>query len=160
MCNLGGTANLPIRRMATTATIFLVLVLVGVILSGVSIIVGIVSIVALSHRRVVTLSSSLLLVLTAFAAAIALTSVIAAAVVVATNAAAAALHQWLVVVLPTPLSVILSVIRHLCYCASINTFAAGRRPLSPTFPSRCPIHRLCRSHRWLVVVFSAHPIAY
>ena len=76
MCNLGGTANLPIRGMATTATIFLVLVLVGVILSGVNIIVGIVSIVALSHRRVVTLSSSLLLVLTAFAAAIALTSVI------------------------------------------------------------------------------------
>jgi len=80
--------------MATTAAIFLVLVLVGVILSGVSIIVGIVRIVPSSHRRVVTLSSSLSLVLTAFAAAIALTSVIAAAVVVATNAAAAALRRW------------------------------------------------------------------
>ena len=38
--------------------------------------------------------------------------------------------------------------------------AAGGRPLSPTFTSRCPIHHLCHSCRWLVVAFSAHPAAY
>ena len=38
--------------------------------------------------------------------------------------------------------------------------AAARRPLSPTFASRCPIHLLHRSRRWLVVAFAACPAAY
>jgi hypothetical protein len=94
----GGTANLPIGSAATTAAVFLVLVHIGVILSGISVIAGIIGIVALSL-------SSLLLVLTAFAAAIALASVIPAAIVVAANTAAAAFRGWLVVVSPTPPSV-------------------------------------------------------
>jgi len=106
------------------------------------------------------------LVFTAFATAIASASVITAAVVAAANAAAAALHQWLVVVLPAPLSAARSVIRRFCHPAIINTFAAGRRSLSPTFASRCSIalvqaiHHLCHSRRWLIVTFSARPAAY
>ena len=38
----GGTAKLPIGGAATTTTVFLVLVLIGIILSGVSVVVGIV----------------------------------------------------------------------------------------------------------------------
>jgi hypothetical protein len=30
-------------------------------------------------------------------------------------------------------------------------------PLPSTFASRCPIHHLRHSHRWLVVAFSARP---
>ena len=100
------------------------------------------------------------LVLTAFDAAIDLSSVIAAAVVVAANAAAAALRRWLVAVSSTPSSAAQTVIRHFRHRAIVNTFAAGRRPLSPTFASRCPIHHLRRSHRWLFVAFPAHPAAY
>jgi len=106
------------------------------------------------------------LVLTVFTAAIALASVIAAAVVVAANAAAAALRRWLVVVSSTPSSATRSVIRCFCHRAIVNTFAAGHRPLSPTFASRCsialvpPIHHLCRSRRWLVFAFSACPAAH
>jgi hypothetical protein len=33
-------------------------------------------------------------------------------------------------------------------------------PSPSTFASRCPIHHLRRSRRWLVVAFSAHPAAY
>jgi hypothetical protein len=105
------------------------------------------------------------LVLTAFAAAIALASIIATAVVVAANAATAALRQWLVVVLSTPLSAARSVICRFCQCAIFNTFAAGRRPLSPAFANRCSIalvpaiHHLCHSHQWLVVALSARPAA-
>jgi hypothetical protein len=107
------------------------------------------------------------LVLTAFAAAIALAlSVITAAIVVAANAAAAALHRWLVVVSPTLLSAARSVIRRFRHRAIVNSFAVGRRPLSPTFASRCSIalvpviHHLRRSRQWLVVAFSARPAAY
>ena len=64
------------------------------------------------------------------------------------------------VVSPTPSSAALFVIRHFHHRAIVNTFAAGRRPLSPTFASRCPIHHLRRSHRWLFVAFPAHPAAY
>ena len=96
---------------------------------------------ALSRHLVVPLSAT-----TAFAAPIALVSIIAAAVVVAANAATAALRRWLVVVSPTPLSADRFVIRRFCHRAITNTFAAGRRPLSPNFASRCLIHRLCRSH--------------
>jgi hypothetical protein len=103
---------------------------------------------------------SLSLVFTAFAAAIALASVIAAAVVVAANAAAAALRGWLVVVSPTPLSATQSVIHRFRHRSIVNTFAASRHPLSPAFASRCPIHRLRRSRRWLVVAFSTCPAAY
>ncbi len=107
------------------------------------------------------------LVLTAFAAAsIALAYVITAAIVVAANAAAAALRRWLVVVSPTPLSAAQSVIRRFRHRAIVNTFAVGRRPLSPTFASRCSIalvpaiHHLRRSRQWLVVALSARPAAY
>jgi len=64
------------------------------------------------------------------------------------------------VVSPTPSSAALFVIRRFHHRAIVNTFAAGRRPLSPTFASRCPIHHLRRSRRWLVVAFSARPAAY
>jgi len=64
------------------------------------------------------------------------------------------------VVSPTPSSAARFVIRRFHHRAIVNTFAAGRRPLSPTFASRCPIHHLRRSRRWLVVVFPAHPEAY
>ena len=64
------------------------------------------------------------------------------------------------VVLPTPSSAARFVIRRFHHRAIVNTFAAGRRPLSPTFTSCCPIHHLRRSRRWLVVVFPAHPEAY
>ncbi len=106
------------------------------------------------------------LVLTAFDAAIDLSSVIAAAVVVAANAAAAALRRWLVAVSSTPSSAAQTVIRHFRHRAIINTFAAGCRPLSPTFASHCSItlvpaiHHLCRSRLWLVVALSAQPAAY
>jgi type IV secretory pathway protease TraF len=106
------------------------------------------------------------LVLTAFAAAIALASIITTAVVVVANAATAALQQWLVVVLSTPLSAARSVICRFCQCAIVNTFAAGRRPLSPTFANRCSIalvptiHHLRHSRQWLVVALSARPAAY
>jgi hypothetical protein len=33
-------------------------------------------------------------------------------------------------------------------------------PSPSTFASRCPIHHLRRSRRWLVVAFSARPAAY
>jgi hypothetical protein len=108
----------------------------------------------------------MMLVLTAFAAAIALASVIAAAVVVAANAADAALCRWLVIVSSTPSSAAQSSIRRFCHCGIVNTFAAGRHPLLPTFASHCyialvpAIHHLCRSRRWLDVVFSTHPAAY
>ena len=42
---LGGTANPPIGSSATTAAVFLDLVLVGIILSGISVIVGIIGII-------------------------------------------------------------------------------------------------------------------
>jgi hypothetical protein len=65
------------------------------------------------------------------------------------------------VVSPTLTSATRFVIRRFFHLAIINTFAAGRRPLSPTFfASRCPIHHLRCSRRWLVVAFSAHPAAY
>jgi len=64
------------------------------------------------------------------------------------------------VVLPTPLSAARFVIHRFHHRAIVNTFAAGRRPLSPTFASRCPIHHLCRSLRCLVIAFPAHPAAY
>ena len=81
----GRTANL-------TAAVFLVLVLIGVILSGVSIIVGVIGIVSIFGIVSIAASSSLLLlILTAFAVAIALASVITVALVVVTNATAAAL---------------------------------------------------------------------
>ena len=64
------------------------------------------------------------------------------------------------VVSPTPSSAARFVIRRFHHRAIVNTFAAGRRPLSPTFASRCPIHHLRRSRRWLVVTFPAHPAAY
>jgi len=63
------------------------------------------------------------------------------------------------VVSPTPLSAARFVIRRFHHRAIVNTFAAGRRSLSPTFASRCPIHHLHRSRRWLVVAFPAHPAA-
>jgi len=85
------------------------------------------------------------LVLAAIAAPIALASIITVAVVVAANAATAALRQWLVVVLPTPLSADRSVIRRFRHRAITNMFAAGRRPLSPNFASRCLINQRCRS---------------
>ena len=106
------------------------------------------------------------LVFTAFATAIVSASVIMTAVVAAANAAAAALHQWLVVMLPALLSAARSVIHHFCHRAIVNTFAAGRSPLSPTFTSRCSIalvpaiHHLCHSRWWLVVTFLARPAAY
>jgi hypothetical protein len=130
--------------------VFLVLVLISIIISGVSIVIGIVGIAALSHccRRC------------RFAAASALASVIPAAVVVAANAAAAANHQWLVVVSPTPSSAAQSVIRRFRHCAIVNTFAAISHPPSLTFASRCPIHHLHYSHRWLVVAFSTCTAAY
>jgi hypothetical protein len=65
------------------------------------------------------------------------------------------------VVSPTPTSATRFVIHRFFHLAIINTFAAGRRPLSSTFfASRCPIHHLRRSRRWLVVAFFAHPAAY
>jgi hypothetical protein len=64
------------------------------------------------------------------------------------------------VVSPTPSSAARFVIHRFHHHAIVNTFAAGRRPLSPTFASRCPIHHLRHSHRWLVVEFPAHPAAY
>jgi hypothetical protein len=109
------------------------------------------------------------LVLTAFAVAIAATitlaSVVATAVVVATTAAAAP-HQWLVVVLPPPLSATRSVIHCFRHCAIVNTLVAGCCPLSPTFVSRCSValvpavHHLRHSRRWLVVGFSPRQAAY
>ncbi len=63
-------------------------------------------------------------------------------------------------VLPTLSSAARFVIRRFHHCAIVNTFATGRRPLSPTFASRCPIHHLRRSRRWLVVAFPTHPAAY
>ena len=50
------------------------------------------------------------------------------------------------VVSPTPSSAAVFVIRRFHHRAIVNTFAAGRHPLSPTFASRCPIHHLRRSH--------------
>jgi hypothetical protein len=44
--------------------------------------------------------------------------------------------------------------------STLSPSAAGRRPLSPTFASRCPIHHLRFSCRRLVVAFSARPAAY
>ncbi len=44
--------------------------------------------------------------------------------------------------------------------STLSPPAAGRRPLSPTFASRCPIHHLRRYHRWLVVAFSPYQAAY
>jgi len=41
---------------------------------------------------------------------------------------------------PTPSSAAQFVIRRVHHRAIVNTFAAGRHPLSPTFASRCPIH--------------------
>jgi hypothetical protein len=64
------------------------------------------------------------------------------------------------VVSPTLSSAARFVIRRFHHRVIVNTFAAGRRPLSPTFASRCPIHHLRRSRRWLVVAFPAHPAAY
>jgi len=64
------------------------------------------------------------------------------------------------VVSPTPSSAAQFVIRRFHHRAIVNTFAAGRRPLSPTFTSHCPIHHLRRSRRWLVVAFPVHPAAY
>jgi len=61
---------------------------------------------------------------------------------------------------PTPSSAAGFVIRRFHHRAIVNTFAAGRRPLSPTFASHCPIHHLCHSRRWLVVAIPAHPAAY
>ena len=43
------------------------------------------------------------------------------------------------VVSPTPSSAARFVVRRFHNCAIVKTFAAGRRPLSPTFVSRCPI---------------------
>ena len=64
------------------------------------------------------------------------------------------------VVSPTPLSAAQFVIRRFHHRAIVNTFATGHRPLLPTFATRCPIHHLRRSHRWLVVAFPAYPAAY
>ena len=100
--------NLLIGGAATTAAVFLVLVLVGVIFSGVRFVVGIVGIVT---SRIIASLSLLSLVPTAFAAAITLASVIVAAVVVAAKAAAAALHRWLVVVSPTHSSTAFVIVR-------------------------------------------------
>ena len=100
--------NLLIGGAATTAAVFLVLVLVGVIFSGIRFVVGIVGIVT---SRIIASLSLLSLVPTAFAAAITLASVIVAAVVVAAKAAAAALHRWLVVVSPTHSSTAFVIVR-------------------------------------------------
>jgi hypothetical protein len=104
----GGTANLLIGGAATTTAVFLVLVLVGVIISGIRFVVGIVGIVTL---RVIALLLLLSLVPTDFAAAITLVSVIVADVVVAAKAAAAALHRRLVVVSPTHSSTAFVIVR-------------------------------------------------
>jgi len=64
------------------------------------------------------------------------------------------------VVSPTPSSPARFVIHPFHHRAIVNTFAAGRRPLSPTFASHCPIHHLRCSRRWLVVAFPTHPAAY
>jgi len=64
------------------------------------------------------------------------------------------------VVSPTPSSAARFVICRFHHRAIVNTSPTGRRPLSPTFASRCPIHHLRRSRRWLVVAFPAHPAAY
>ena len=59
-----------------------------------------------------------------------------------------------------------SVICHFCHCAVINTFITSCCPLFLTFASHCPVslvqavQHLHRSHRWLVVAFSARPAAY
>jgi len=48
----------------------------------------------------------------------------------------------------------------------VDTFVTSRRPLLPTFTSRCrdslfpAVHHLRCSHQWLAVVFSACPAAY
>jgi hypothetical protein len=81
------------------------------------------------------LLSWLSLILKAFDATI-IAFVIVTAIVVATNVTTAALHRWLVVVSPTPLSAARSVIRRFRHRAIVNTFAAGRCPLSPTFISQ------------------------
>ena len=49
------------------------------------------------------------------------------------------------VVSPTPSSPARFVIHRFHHRAIVNTFAAGRRPLSPIFASHCPIHHLRRS---------------
>ena len=64
------------------------------------------------------------------------------------RAAAAALHWRLVVVSPTPPSAARSVIHRFRRGAIVNTFAAGRRPLSPTFISRCPVTSARRARRY------------
>jgi hypothetical protein len=140
----GRTANLPNGGAVMTASVFLVLVLISVILSDVSIIVGIVGIVTLLHRHVVIIVDA------------------------GPHSLCCRHHpclrhcgsrcccrqrrrcnpQWLVVVSPTPLSAAQSVISCFRHRAIINTFAASRHPLSPTFTSRCPIHQICHSCRW------------
>ena len=51
-------------------------------------------------------------------------------------------------VLPTPLSAARSVIHRFRHRAIVNTFAAGRCPLSPTFISRCPVTSARRARRF------------
>ena len=59
--------------------------------------------------------------------------------------------------------------RHRCHCCrrpspSLSSlYPIAPSPVAPspsTFASRCPIHHLRRSRRWLVVAFSARPAAY
>jgi hypothetical protein len=43
---------------------------------------------------------------------------------------------------------------------SPSLLSSSVAPSPSTFASRCPIHHLRRSRRWLVVAFSARPAAY